>query len=83
MSCDMSCSDDKEWSSNKVRGPSFAKTLQHRLLEEYGLRDFCSNPQYNYGCRQDADGNSLFVARHAPCDRDTTSESEQSPASTR
>ena len=38
------------------------------------------NPQYNYGCKQNADGNSLFVTRHAPCDRDTTSESEPPPA---
>ena len=41
------------------------------------------NPQYDYGYKQNADGNSLFVTRHAPCDRDTTSESEQPPASTR
>ena len=33
--------------------------------------------------KQNADGNSLLVTRHAPCDRDTTSESEQPPASTR
>ena len=38
------------------------------------------NPQYDYGCKQNADGNSLFVTRHAPCDRDTTSESELPPA---
>ena len=35
------------------------------------------------GANRNADDNSLFVTRHASCDRDATSESELPPASTR